>query len=66
MGWGGGEGVGAGWKEGGERTHWHQIQWKKKLITRLLESGIKRFLEKSPKICQMTMELVQILKIFLG
>ena len=65
VGGGGGRG-GAGGKEGGERTHLHQIQWKKKLITRLLESSIKRFLEKSPKIYQMTMELVQILKIFLG
>ena len=38
----------------------------KKLATRLLESSIKRFLEKSPKIYQMTLKLVQILNIFLG
>ena len=63
---GGGEGWGLDERKEENEHTCTKSSGRKKLITRLLESSIKRFLEKSPKIYQMTMELVQILKIFLG
>ena len=79
MGWGG---RGGGWMKGRRRTNalapnavrlassrlhnYANKKKKKKLATRLLEGSIKHFLEKSPKSYQMTLKLVQILKIFLG
>ena len=74
-----GGGRGGGWMKGRRRTNalapnavrlassrlhnYANKKKKKKLATRLLESSIKHFLEKSPKIYQMTLKLVQILKI---